>query len=315
MPHERAELVTIIIPTLNRPEPLRRALASVKSQVLLPGIAIEIVVVDNSPDRSAERVVAAFVVAPGERVRYLSEPTPGVANARNAGVRAAQGRWVAFLDDDEQAEPDWISSHVANLRMTQADASFGPVEACAENGTISDPFKDFFSRHVNRVDGSDITDLAAQLGTNNSVFERLACLSAPSVFDVSLNETGGEDSLLLQQLLRTGKRFAWAAQAGVTEWVPERRLNWNYVRRRRFLSGQIRTFVHHKLSPPRWGAILFWMGVGLAQTLVETVCMLALIGFDKERSELARSKAWAGLGKVLWGRRFRPRLYGSGLVS
>lgn len=315
MPHSIIERVSIVVPTLNRTEPLRRALASLSRQVLPHDIVVEVLVIDNSANRSAEPVVAAARADLPHELRYISEPVPGVANARNAGVRAAKGRWVAFLDDDEEAGADWIAGHIANLRATGADASFGPVTARAEEGALTPAFADFFSRRIDRPDGSDITGLSALLGTNNSVFERTSCLAGPSMFDVSLNDIGGEDSLLLRQLSGSGKHFAWAAVAGVTEWVPARRLNWGYVRRRRFLSGQIRTFVNHKLSPPQWGAILLWMGIGAVQAAVETVRALALRPVDRERSEIARSKAWGGLGKVFWGSRFRPRLYGSGLVS
>lgn len=309
----RADLVSIVIPTLNREMPLRRALASLGGQVLPPDVAIEIIVVDNSRDRSASWVEAEFA---GKGIAYLSEPVPGVANARNAGIRAASGRWVAFLDDDEEAGPDWIARHVEALRATGAAASFGPVEANAEEGGDSSPaFMAYFSRRIDRPDHADITDMSALLGTNNSVFERATCLSGDEVFDTSLNETGGEDSLLLRELVLSGKKFTWAARANVIEWVPPRRLNWSYVRRRRFLSGQIRTLVHHKLTPPRWAHIFFWMGAGTIQAVGWYAASLLYRASDVQKAELARSKAYGGLGKVFWGKRFGPKLYGSGLVS
>ena len=312
----QTDLVSIVIPTLNREMPLRRALASIGAQALPADVEIEIIVVDNSRDRSARWIEAEFGKGSPLEVQYLSEPVPGVANARNAGLRAAQGRWVAFLDDDEEASPDWIARHVEALRKTGAATSFGPVEAKAEEGGDASPvFLAYFSRRVDRPDHADITDIAALLGTNNSVFERAGRLSGNEVFDTSLNETGGEDSLLLQQLVLAGKRFVWASQAGVLEWVPPKRLTWSYVRRRRFLSGQIRTLVQHKLTPSRWAHIVFWMCAGAAQAVGWYIISVLMRAVDKQKSELARSKAYGGLGKVFWGKRFGPKLYGSGLVS
>lgn len=304
------DLVSVVIPTLNRPLPLRRALGSLLAQQVPDTVAVEILVVDNSRDRSAAWVESDF-----STVRYVSEPVPGVANARNAGIREAGGRWVAFLDDDEEARPDWIAQHVETLRQTGADASFGPVRAQGEEDAPSARILAFFSRPIEQPDRSDITGLCAFLGTNNSVFDRERCLMSEAVFDVSLNETGGEDSLLLRQLALSGRKFAWSARAEVVEWVPPRRLNWAYVHRRRFLNGQIRTMVQHKLSPPRWGRIAFWMAAGTVQAAGWSAAALLLTPFDRERAQLARSRAWGGLGKLLWGERFRPRLYGSGLVS
>lgn len=313
MEHPSGDLVSIVIPTLDRAGPLRRALASAMGQALPGELAVEIVVVDNSAARTAEQTVRAF--AADGRVRYVSAPVPGVANARNAGVKAANGRWIAFLDDDEEASADWLAHHVAALTQTGADASFGPVEARGEEGELPGAFAAFFSRRIERPDHGDISDLAALLGTNNSVFSRARCLGGDEVFDVSLNETGGEDSLLLRQLVESGRKFVWAAEAGVVEWVPPRRARWDYVRRRRFLSGQIRTFVHRRLSPPRWGGIAFWMAAGAVQAGGWSAASLLLRPFDLEKAELARSRAWGGLGKLFWGRRFGPRLYGAGLVS
>lgn len=307
------DLVSIVIPTLEREKPLRRALASARGQVLPDDLAIEIIVVDNSKSGSARWV--EHEAGNGGAVRYAAEPVPGVANARNAGILAASGRWVAFLDDDEEAAPDWIARHIAALRKTGADASFGPVTARAEEGGIAPRFAAFFSRRIDRPDRSDIGDLSAFLGTNNSVFRRENCLDAAAPFDIALNETGGEDSLLLAQLAGAGRRFVWAADAGVIEWVPARRLTWAYVRRRRFLSGQIRNLVQHRLSPPRHGKILLWMAAGAVQAVLWSTLSLLARPFDSERAEEARSKAWGGLGKLFWGRRFGPKLYGSGLVS
>lgn len=313
---ESKQLVSIVMPTLNRPQPLRRAIASLRQQRVPDDVRLEIVVVDNSSDRSALWVSEDAALDTIERpVRYVSEPRPGVANARNAGIAEARGDWIAFLDDDEEAAPDWIVRHIETLRGSGADASFGPVRAMAEEGKPSQSLLDFFSRSIDRPEGADITDLAALLGTNNSVFSRARCLGTGAVFNTTLNETGGEDSLLLQQLVLSGRKFAWAGSAGVIEWVPPRRLNWTYVTRRRFLSGQIRTFVQHMLSPPRWHRVLFWMLAGAVQVLVWFAVFLGLAIIDRERAEQARSKAWGGLGKVLWARRFRPRLYGAGLVS
>lgn len=310
------QLVSVVMPTLNRPHPLRRALESLRRQRVPDDVRLEIVVVDNSSDRSAIWVSEEAGLGTPERpVRYISEPRPGVANARNAGIANAKGAWIAFLDDDEEAELDWIGRHIETLRGTGADASFGPVTAVAEEGKPSQALLDFFSRAIDRPDGADITDLAALLGTNNSVFSKARCLTGADIFNTTLNETGGEDSLLLQQLVMSGRTFAWAARATVIEWVPPRRLNWAYVARRRFLSGQIRTFVQHMLSPPRWHQVLFWMLAGAIQVPLWFAVSLGFAIIDRERAEQARSKAWGGLGKVLWARRFRPRLYGTGLVS
>jgi succinoglycan biosynthesis protein ExoM len=308
------EVVSIVIPTLNRPGSLKRAVESALNQTGLDDVEIDVIVVDNSPEGSARAVISSLV-PPWRTVRFVSEPKPGISNARNAGVAVAVGRWVAFLDDDEEALSDWTAQLVAVARRTKADAVFGPVDARSDGGPVIGCFAPYFSRRCNRANASDITDLAAHLGTNNSMFDRLRCLGEIEPFDPSLNESGGEDSLLLKRLVTRGCRFAFAAEAAVVEWVPARRLTWAYVRKRKFLSGQIRVFVHHVAQRTQWDRIALWMAVGLAQFVVGSAAALVLWPFHRDGAARALATAYGGLGKVLWMPRFRPALYGMGLVS
>ncbi|MBB4198689.1 hypothetical protein CCR94_06790 [Rhodoblastus sphagnicola] len=307
--------ISVVTPTLNRPAPLLRALRSLMAQQNLAGLDLEIIVVDNSPDANARAAVAELAKASPFALHYLSEPRPGVANARNAGVAAARGRWVAFLDDDEEAAPDWLAHLTGIARSRNADAVFGPVTARAEDGAKIGAFAPYFERRILRADGAEITDLAACLGTNNSLFHRESCFAAGLNFDPALNESGGEDSLFLQRLVLVGKRFHFAENAGVLEWAPARRLTWAYVRKRKFLSGQIRVFVQDMARPGNRLTIARWMAVGFVQTALYGFGALLMLPFGATRRETMAARAFGGLGKIFWGRRFRLRLYGRGLVS
>ncbi|WP_374544679.1 glycosyltransferase family 2 protein [Rhodoblastus sp.] len=306
--------ISVVTPTFNRPAPLARALESLFAQQGLDGLAPELIVVDNSLDANARELVEGLAKQSPFPLLYLSEPRPGVASARNAGVAAAQGRWVAFLDDDETADPLWLASLARVAREREADAVFGAIEARAEGGDIG-PFAPFFERRVARPSGADITDLAAYLGTNNSLFDRASCLSGAEIFDASLNEIGGEDSLLLQRLVLAGKRFYFAGGAKVVEWAPPRRLNWAYVKKRKFLSGQIRVFVQDMARPGDRLAIARWMAAGLIQSVVFGAAALLAAPFGEAARERLAARAFGGLGKMFWTPRFRPILYGRGLVS
>jgi glycosyltransferase involved in cell wall biosynthesis len=349
------DLVSIVIPTLYRPASLRRALASARAQNGAPDFAIEIIVVDNSPeglealthaeiakelsgrDNSPSgslpggagggalaapsqsecgdpRRAGPLAVKNGEGAagaRWVHEPRAGVSNARNAGVKAARGRWVAFLDDDEEASPGWIAALVEVARRTGADAVFGPVEGRAERPHAIGGFAPYFSRRLKAPDGADITRRAAYLGANNSMFDRARCLYGETPFDVRLNQTGGEDSLLLRCLELAGRRFAWAAGAEVVEWAPPRRLTWAYQRKRKFLSGQIRVFVRLMAAPRRWDLVALWMTVGLAQGVVAGVASSLTRPFSRETAAGFAVTACGGLGKIFWQRPFRPALYGA----
>ncbi|WP_161491817.1 glycosyltransferase family A protein [Bradyrhizobium centrolobii] len=93
---------TVVIPTFRRPAELREAISSVLAQ---SEVEIEIIVVDDSPERSAESVIASINDA---RVAYLANPNPsgGFPSAvRNLGWPSGRGDFVHFLDDDDVIPP------------------------------------------------------------------------------------------------------------------------------------------------------------------------------------------------------------------
>lgn len=102
--------VSVIIPTYNRAETLTRAVESVLAQTLDD---IELIVVDDcSTDRTAE-VMSSF---DEQWVRYVAhEENRGGSAARNTGIQAATGKYVSFLDDDDQYHPDKLERQVACL--------------------------------------------------------------------------------------------------------------------------------------------------------------------------------------------------------
>lgn len=100
--------VSVVIPTYNRAEYLRQALASVFAQSFAPW---EVIVVDDgSSDRTPE-VVQAF----GAKVRYVRQDHQGIAAARNRGLEVAQGEVIAWLDADDLWEPNYLSTVVPLL--------------------------------------------------------------------------------------------------------------------------------------------------------------------------------------------------------
>ncbi len=103
-----APLVSVIIPTRNRASLLSVAVRSALDQTLRE---LEVLVVDDaSEDRTAE--VVAGISDP--RLRSLRQPTrSGGAAARNAGIRASRGQYVAFLDDDDEWLPEKLELQLA----------------------------------------------------------------------------------------------------------------------------------------------------------------------------------------------------------
>lgn len=106
--------ISVILPCWNRGHVLRGAIASALLQSLAPA---EILVIDDgSTDGSAERVAAWFPEALEDgRIVLLARPHEGVSAARNAGLAAARGDIVAYLDSDNSWEPDHLLTLAAGL--------------------------------------------------------------------------------------------------------------------------------------------------------------------------------------------------------
>lgn len=100
--------VTVVIPTRDRPDLLALTLRSVLSQV---GVGIDVNVVDDGDRPETAALVAAL---DDRRVRLIRNAGPrGVSGARNRGVAAAGGDWVAFCDDDDLWAPDKLTAQIS----------------------------------------------------------------------------------------------------------------------------------------------------------------------------------------------------------
>jgi len=116
----RAPSVSVLIPTLDRPEYLRTILGQLRAQRLR---ATEVIVVDQAPaERHDSGLAREFADLP---VTVLTLDSAGQCTARNAGLLRARGDAILFVDDDDEIEPDLIARHVAHLLDTGADVSSG----------------------------------------------------------------------------------------------------------------------------------------------------------------------------------------------
>lgn len=299
-------LISVIVPTLGRPASLERALRSVLGQTRRHDV--ELIVVDNDSAGSARAVVAGVEQDAPLPVIYVAEPSPGVSNARNAGMAAATGAFIAFLDDDESAPSHWLASLLATQAAFGADVVFGPV--IAELPVDAEPsdaafLKRFFSREGPARSGP----IDEYHGCGNSLVRRAALPHPDAPFSSARNRIGGEDDLLFAQMKTDGARIAWAAEAWVSEHVPPERATLGYTLRRGFAFGQGPSSAAAAAGPQRWAMVPLWMGVGLGQAVVYG----ALAAWKRARrvdSAATLDRAVQGLGKLLWFPPFKLAFYG-----
>lgn len=109
-------LVSVIVPAFNAAWCIRRAVDSVLAQSFRD---FELIVVDDGSTDNTASILAGY----GDALRVVSKPNGGLSSARNAGIAAAQGKYVAFLDADDWWLPGKLASQTA-LMESRPDLLF-----------------------------------------------------------------------------------------------------------------------------------------------------------------------------------------------
>lgn len=125
--------VSVIIPTHNRPDLIGKAIQSVLKQTYQD---FEIIVVDDGLEKRAEAEVKKIK---DERIRYIQhEKESGGGAARNTGIKAARGEYIAFLDDDDEWMANKLELQVQALEQSPVDVStvFCGVEIIDKTGKL-----------------------------------------------------------------------------------------------------------------------------------------------------------------------------------
>jgi succinoglycan biosynthesis protein ExoM len=299
------EAVSIIVPCYDRIALLERTLRACFKQNLPTGMRWEILVCDNHPDQLARSLVDRLQHAAPVPLRYLPAPARNIARARNVGVEAAIGRYIAFVDDDEAPDPNWLESYFACLERTGADAAFGPKFPEFSDGvppewdpTASHYTTDFqvpADARIGRVGRS-----GRVLGAGNSFMRVATCLNTSQPFDEKLGAADGEDTLLYFRLLKQGRRFVWCPTAIVREVMPESRLTYGYMRKRLKQGSKTSARCRMSVTSHKLSTHSLLIVVGLAQVLVHSVLFGVTGEFLTRRRVHHRLGIARGLGKLTY---------------
>lgn len=229
--------VVIGIVTFRRVEQLRRTIPEVLAQLASIGNAGTVLIVDNDPAGTAHSVVAELN---DPRIRYVVEPQPGIAAARNRALDEAEGaQLLVFIDDDEHPVAGWLPSLVERYRDTRPTAVAGRVRSEFEDEP--EPWilaGGFFER---RSLPSGTTVVAA--ASNNLLLDLSQVRQLELRFDEKFGLSGGSDTLFTRQLTQRGGTIVWCDEAAVIDRVPAARMTrrWVLLRAMRYGNSWSRT--------------------------------------------------------------------------
>lgn len=282
--------VAICIATYRRPNGLARLLDSLGELRFDAGSVpqISIVIVDN--DAASERV-APVVEAAINRLatpvlRYV-EPTRGLTAVRNACLdhSPASCDFIAFVDDDEWVEPQWLAALLDKQRESSAPIVQGPVRP----KFLSQPPAWLAATGVYEVGPFHDGEALNYGATGNVLISRAALRKSGARFHSRFNFSGGEDVDFFGQLQRAGNAIIAAPRAVAYEEVPADRVNLRWALRRRFRTGHSLGMIarHHGGRGYRVYKAIGRLGYG---------ALNATLGAVSSRERFAR-----GVLDVAWG--------------
>jgi glycosyltransferase involved in cell wall biosynthesis len=202
-------VVSVIVPTHDRPEALGRCLRALAAQ-RFPADSFEVIVVDDGSLRV--EAVARAAEIPGLAVRFFRQPRSGPAAARNCGASRATGDLLAFTDDDCEPDPSWLAALVEGWRR-RSDCMLGGQTinllvddrfATASHLTVAFLY-DYFNRDPEN---------AVFFASNNMAMPSDA-LRRINGFDATFGLPAAEDRELCDRWLHHGGRLAYVPSAVV----------------------------------------------------------------------------------------------------
>jgi glycosyltransferase involved in cell wall biosynthesis len=223
--------VSIVVCTYNRADMLRDALRSLARLRLPAGIAAEVLVVDNASKDHTPQVVDEVAAESAIPVRVVRESQQGVVHARNRGVADSRGEWIAFFDDDQLADPDWIAELLDAAKQKQVRCIGGYVALKLPDGCDRKlaPFcrvllGETVGRNSPRAYNHRVTPGTGNVIVHRSVFDEVG------LFDPAYHQRG-EDTDLFQRMLSAGIRGWFNPRAIVQHVTPAERMTDVYLLR------------------------------------------------------------------------------------
>ena len=243
-------------------------LQSVDAQQLPSHVALRAIVADNDDGPSAKALVEASASQMSIPVTYLHAPSRNISIARNACLDHASGNWIAFIDDDETATPCWIASLLDSALTGGYDGVFGPVLATYERGTPGwiRQYDYLSTRPMTR--GGEV-----QTGyTGNALLRWRGGPYEDARFRHDKGQSGGEDTEFFFRLWRAGAQFGVSEEAVVYEAAEPARLNFDWIRKRKYRAGQ--SYGRH--SSAVWGVGPVLLLAGSTAKIVSCAVMAGL---------------------------------------
>jgi succinoglycan biosynthesis protein ExoM len=227
--------ISVCICTYRRPGLLGSLLGRLEQQQTNGRFTYSIVVADNDAGQSSQQVVSAFAARSTIPTTYSCEPRQNISLARNEVLRHATGDFVAFIDDDECPENDWLAVMLEACETYRASGVLGPVRPRFEEPPPRWVIDGRFWERPEHRTGFVLSWRGCRTG--NVLLRRSLLEGVPQAFDPKFG-TGAEDQDFFRRMMGLGHVFVWCNEGAVYETVPKERCKRTYLLRRAMLGGR-----------------------------------------------------------------------------
>jgi GT2 family glycosyltransferase len=266
-----SRLVSVCVATCRRPNGLANLLGALEVLEIPAGMALRVVVVDNDPAGSAKAICDEAFERHAYPLHYGVEKRRGIPFARNAAlaVALADSDFVAFVDDDETPEADWL----AELLRVQGDYKSDVVAGPCLPRYLEPPPRWIVEGGFHELPRHPTGAPCHVAFTNNALVCSSVFAGLEQHFDESMGLNGGDDAEFFIRSVAAGFRIAWADKAIVHESIPASRATLRWILQRGFRVGTSSAWVQlkHGSATPfgllTHGAYCLLKGTGLALLL------------------------------------------------
>lgn len=285
-------MITICICTFRRAA-VFDALRSLETLNGMDRLTASIVVVDNDETDKLRPDIERYAATSRFAIDYVHAPARNISIARNAALDAVRGRWAAFIDDDEVADPEWLirlfdGADEAEVVIGKCEAVYGPsLPAWAKRC-------DF---HSSRISGD-----AVNAYTGNALLDVGFIRANELSFRLDLGRTGGEDTIFFRALAEAGGRIVYRPDAIIFESVPAQRATMRWVHTRYYRAGQTHGLLCREFNRPAYANL--WLTAGAKALVSAVMAILTIPGSDASRKWTARLMLHCGAVHF----RFKPRI-------
>ncbi len=291
--------VSIAVPTYNRKEMLKDALACLTRQETDELFSYEVVVIDDLSTDGTKEVVLEIAKKSLVPVRYVLGRGMGYTHALNTAVAEIRGDWLTFFDDDQLTHGQWLKSLYCTAKEQDASLVGGPIKLAVPDEvyeSMGPVYMDICGQtqditHPQRFLLQDPLPPGGNRMVKCSIFKDIG------TFDETML-TGGCDREFLVRALDAGYKTAWAPDADIQHCIPVNRIAPKYIKWYSLQWGC--SFAYQELKRFGKGHLFFLALARIGQAFVVNIPVLLLSHLKNNTAEIKDRKAllWRAVGFV-----------------